>query len=349
MSSHALIDPTIREIYTPRAFERDDETDDALFYERDRFVQHLDCRALATVEEIIGKLVIEERPRILDLMASFDSHIVDELSPELLIGLGLNRHELERNAALHEAVYQDLNRNPALPFPDAMFDVVLNTVSVDYLTRPFEVFAEVGRVLRPGGLLLVVFSNRMFPEKAVRIWREASETERTWIVEDYFRGSGMFEATSSTVSQGLPRPPGDRWAGRGVPSDPVFAVWAERSGGDPSRRRRPDVVLESAPPWDEAEVERRKAQVARTHRCPYCDARLDKWEVPQTPFTEWDSEYLYVCFNDACPYLLRGWQALGKQGIPGMSYRLMFNPSNERCYPVPVCSLAAMKDGIVKG
>ena len=60
----------------------------------------------------------------------------------------------------------DLNRTPTLPFEDESFDVVLNTVSVDYLTRPFEVFAEVGGVLRPGGLFLVTFSNRAFPQKA---------------------------------------------------------------------------------------------------------------------------------------------------------------------------------------
>jgi SAM-dependent methyltransferase len=265
------------------------------------------------------------------------------------VGLGLNRHELESNSALHEAVLKDLNRDPVLPFSDGMFDAVINTVSVDYLTRPFEVFSEVGRVLRPGGLFLVIFSNRMFPQKAVRIWKEASDPERAWIVEDYFRASGLFDRPHSAVSQGMPRPEGDRWSGRGIPSDPVHAVWAERSGGDPARPRRPEIVFENAPPWDPEEVKRKKESIAHTHRCPYCDSKLGKWEVPQTPFTEWDAEHLYICFNDSCPYLLRGWQSLGTQGIPGMSYRLMYNPSNDRCYPVPIYSLGSMKDGIVDG
>ena len=42
--------------------------------------------------------------------------------------------------------------------------------SVDYLTRPREVFAEVHRVLAPGGVFLVAFSNRVFAEKAVAVW-----------------------------------------------------------------------------------------------------------------------------------------------------------------------------------
>jgi len=37
---------------------------------------------------------------------------------------------------------QDLNVDPKLPFPDESFDVVTCVVSVDYLTRPLEVFKE---------------------------------------------------------------------------------------------------------------------------------------------------------------------------------------------------------------
>ncbi len=38
-------------------------------------------------------------------------------------------------------------------------------VSVDYLTKPLEVFREVHRVLKPGGLAIMSFSNRCFPTK----------------------------------------------------------------------------------------------------------------------------------------------------------------------------------------
>ena len=65
-------------------------------------------------------------------------------------GLGMNAAELGRNERLGEYVVQDLNVNPTLPFDDASFDVVTNVVSVDYLTRPLEVFKEMHRVLRPG-------------------------------------------------------------------------------------------------------------------------------------------------------------------------------------------------------
>ena len=160
------------------AFSRLDESEDAWFYERDRFVSHLDRAALDTVRDWIGRLVFEEAPAVLDLMASWDSHLPETARRGRVVGLGLNRNELQANPALTGYVVHDLNRDPRLPFDDKTFDVVLNTVSVDYLTRPIEVFAEAGRVLKPVGLLLVVFSNRMFEQKAVKVWREAGEEER---------------------------------------------------------------------------------------------------------------------------------------------------------------------------
>jgi hypothetical protein len=72
-----------------------------------------------------------------------------------------------------------------------------------------------------------------------------------------------------------------------------------------------------------------------------------KWAVPQTPFTEWDVPYMYICFNDDCPYLVRGWRAMERQGMGGFSYRAMYNPSSDAFYPVPVASLRALRDGII--
>jgi SAM-dependent methyltransferase len=225
--------------------------------------------------------------------------------------------------------------------------VVLNVVSVDYLTRPFDVVAEVARVLRPGGLFLVLFSNRFFPEKVTRVWREASEQERLMIVEDFLGSAELLEPCESTVVKGRPRPADDRYAGRGLPSDPIYAVWTEKIGASADRPAR---NLPELNPWfvqDPGELERRQAAVKETGRCPYCDTTLSKWAVPQTPFTEWDEDHMFICFNDECPYLLRGWSAMERQGNHGFSYRLMYSPGRDRCLPVPVPSLGALREGIV--
>ena len=248
----------------------------------------------------------------------------------------MNAQELAKNPRLTQAVVHDLNRDPRLPFGNAAFDAVLCTV---------EVFTEVARVLAPGGLFLVVFSNRMFKTKAVKSWRDASDPERKLLLEDYFCAVDTFEPSASFVSQGRVRPPNDRYAGLGIPSDPVWAVYAETHGGDPHRIRRSPVAAESD--YDPEAVARRKQAVKHTLRCPYCDAKLDRFDLPLSPFCEWPNEYMYVCFNNDCPYLVEGWQVMNEQGNPGISYRLMYNPDQDRCLPVAEASVRALGQYVV--
>jgi len=326
------------------AFARLDESDDSLFYATDRFVQHLDALALATVEQLVGSLIWEEGPVVLDLMAGWDSHIPGTLQPRRVVGLGLNGNELAANRALTERVIHDLNRDPRLPFPDGMFDVVLNTVSVDYMTRPVEVFREVGRILRPGGLFVAVFSNRMFERKATKIWRESGEAERVDMVEEIFDLAEVFDKPSVFVSKGRPRPRDDKYAHLGIPSDPIYAVYADRKGGTGKQRSTPPPY---AGKFDPEAVARRTASVKDTLRCPHCDARLRRWAVPQNPFSEWDTDFLYVCFNDECPYLVRGWEVMFKQGNRGLSYRFSYHHRRDRCMSIPVPTLHAGKESII--
>jgi SAM-dependent methyltransferase len=343
-SSYSM-SPTLRE----DAFSRDDETDDGVFYRTDRFVNHLDSLALHTVESVIGQLITEKSPVILDLMAGWDSHIPRKIRPSKVVGLGLNRNELAQNEALNEIVYHDLNKTPTLPFADRTFDAVINTVSVDYMTRPVQIFREVGRILKSGALFLVIFSNRMFVEKAVKLWRESNEEERILLVEEFFVQSGAFEKPSTFVSMGKPRPPDDKYAHMDIPSDPVYAVYAEKKGSSTPTKQRPAVTVPYGEALGKKELEKRKQAIKRTLSCPYCEARMKKWAVPENPFAQtWDNEFMYICFNDACPYFVRGWDFMHKEGNQGMSYRLMYNPEKDRCMPVPVPSRQALKESIIE-
>jgi SAM-dependent methyltransferase len=196
----------------PSYFTRYDESDDRSFYVYPRLTAHIDEPACAAVT----RLLREELPpggRILDLMSSYVSHLPPEVSYAEVVGLGMNEDELRLNTQLSSHLIHDLNAEPALPFPDASFDGAACTVSVQYLTRPVEVFAEVGRVLRPGAPFVVTFSNRCFPSKAVQVWVGTSDSQHAALVQRYFALSDRFDDVRF-----LDRSP-RRWL-----SDPLFAV-----------------------------------------------------------------------------------------------------------------------------
>lgn len=197
--------------FPPGFFERSDETDDADFYRPPRLVTHIDDGAIAAVATLYRDLGIDGR--VLDLMGSWISHFAR--APRELVVLGMNRAELAANAAASDSVTHDLNRDPFLPFPDDDFDEVVCAVSVDYLVQPLEVFADVARVLRPGGRFVCTFSNRCFPTKVIRGWLMASEEQRCSLVATYFALAGGFRP--ATIDQRL----------IGRPGDPLYAVWAE--------------------------------------------------------------------------------------------------------------------------
>ncbi|MBN2061957.1 MAG: class I SAM-dependent methyltransferase [Deltaproteobacteria bacterium] len=336
-------------IYLHDAFSRLDENEDSVFYQTDRFVNHLDRTALGTVEHIIGSLVREKNPVVLDLMAGWDSHLPDSVKPKKLVALGLNKKELEANDPVNKAVIHDLNKDPALPFPDNTFDAVLCTVSVDYMTKPVAVFKEVQRVLVPGGVFIVIFSNRMFPQKAVKVWKDANDSERLILVNEFFQEAGGFERIREFVSMGRPRPRDDKYFLTGIASDPVYAVFAEKEGGDPSKPARKILPMEYGTTIIKEELEARKRQIKNTLRCPHCNETLKKWQVPSNPFCHtWDSEYMYICFNDECPYFVRGWDFMASQGNMGTSYRLMYDPEKDTCRPIPVPSNRSLREGIME-
>ncbi|MFC1851733.1 class I SAM-dependent methyltransferase, partial [candidate division CSSED10-310 bacterium] len=254
-------------IYTDDSFSRLDESDDSIFYEQDRFVDHLDRNALATVKRVIETLITEQNPVILDLMAGWDSHIPDTIKSNRIVGLGLNRHELEENPALTEYVLHDLNNSPQLPFEDNTFDIIINTVSVDYMVHPFEVFREAGRILKPGGLFTVIFSHRLFPQKAVKIWREANDQERMLMVTDFFNETDAFDTPESFVWRGMPRPEDDKYAHLSTESDPIYVVYSKKKGGQTSRKSRPGLRTENIAMPSQQEIKLRKKQVKKTHLC----------------------------------------------------------------------------------
>ena len=177
------------QLLSPTDRAKIDSGSDATFYDEPRFVTHADDGFLDRLTEVYGS-VLDDGDRILDGMSSWVSHLPDREYARV-IGHGLNEAELAANDAFDEWFRQDLNADQKLPFDDNAFDAVLCALSVQYLQYPGAVFAEFHRVLAPGGVLVVSFTNRMFPTKAVRAWRTAGMDGRTDLVRSYCESGGL--------------------------------------------------------------------------------------------------------------------------------------------------------------
>lgn len=194
-----------------------DDTDDRLFYSSPRFVTHVDESFIQQLTDLYRQR-LKANTRIFDMMSSWVSHLPDEMAFEFIEGHGLNAEEMGRNPRLDHYFVQNLNQNQTLPLPDRSFDAVLNTVSVQYVQHPEAVFAEIHRVLKPGGVAIVSFSNRMFYQKAIQAWREGSESDRVELVKRYFSAVPGFSEPEVVARPG---------------SLPGFLQMLGVSGGDP--------------------------------------------------------------------------------------------------------------------
>ncbi len=195
----------------PEAFLKEDTSPDPHFYAQPRFVTHIDESAIAAVTELYRAL-FPAGGAVLDLMGSWVSHLPPEIDYAEVIGHGMNEEELKANPRYTRWFLQDLNANPVLPLADASIDAAAICVSVQYLQRPVAVFREVRRVLKPGGVFAITFSNRCFPTKAVAIWLHLPMGQHPRLVSLY-----LDRADFASVEPLGSIPPG-------LPEDPLWAV-----------------------------------------------------------------------------------------------------------------------------
>ena len=208
------MDPNPNSLSFPAGtFRRQDETPDAQFYHHPRFVTHIDDRAIAAVTQLYREYFPPDSA-LLDLMSSWVSHLPADVPYRRVVGLGMNEAELKANPRLARFVVQDLNQQPELPFEDDTFSGAAICVSIDYLTQPVEVLRELARVLRPEAPLVITFSNRCFPSKAIAAWHSLDDRGHLALVRQYLTTVGGWHAIE--LLDRSPLPPGR--------SDPLFAV-----------------------------------------------------------------------------------------------------------------------------
>ena len=229
--------------YVAEDFLRADETSDSDFYSSPRFVTHIDDNAIALLREYYLHN-LPWKGRVLDFCSSWISHFPKELE-ELarktaekekeikgkeegdeddslkVIGMGINKKELDANIILSSRILQDLNINPSIPSKVAPLSAATCVVSIDYLIHPLEVLSSLRNQMRPGGQVHLVISNRCFPTKAVGRWLRITEQDKLNMVGDYLWWSGWREIEILTICDG--KGDGSGWFGLGG-SDPLWVV-----------------------------------------------------------------------------------------------------------------------------
>ncbi|BAQ60570.1 hypothetical protein GM3708_976 [Geminocystis sp. NIES-3708] len=177
-----------------------DDSEDSFFYSFPRFVNHVDDNFINQLTELYRQQ-LKPNSRILDLMSSWVSHLPSEIEFTHIEGHGMNEEELKKNKSLNHYFIQNLNQNIELPLKDQDFDAVLCAVSVQYLQYPEAIFSEMARILKPNGVAIISFSNRMFYQKAISAWRDATDRQRIHLVKSYFQSVPDFSPPQIVATQ----------------------------------------------------------------------------------------------------------------------------------------------------
>ncbi|SBO43450.1 class I SAM-dependent methyltransferase [Cyanobium sp. NIES-981] len=200
-----------------------DGGDDALFYAEPRLVQHLDAAFRGRLTQLYRER-IPPCATVLDLMSSWVSHLPEDIHYDRVIGHGLNGRELEANPRLDSHWVQNLNQDQRLPLDTASVDAALIVAGWQYLQQPEAVAAELLRVVRPRGQVIVAFSNRMFFQKAPQIWTDGGDRDHLAYVARVLLAQGWGQPELIAEATRSPGPLG--WLGGH--GDPFFAVISPR-------------------------------------------------------------------------------------------------------------------------
>jgi hypothetical protein len=192
--------------FPPGAFDKQDPDDDSVFYAQPRFVTHIDDEAIAALTSYYRE-ALPAGGTILDLMSSWVSHLPPDVAYGEVIGHGMNAEELAANPRLARWFVQDLNQDQKLPLADASVDAVTICVSIQYLQEPVAVVREIARILKPGAPLIVGYSNRCFPTKAVAIWRAAHLQAHAQLIAAYMRAAGLDDVKARILCDGMASDP----------------------------------------------------------------------------------------------------------------------------------------------
>ena len=133
---------------------------DADAYDKEYFeAQYTEVSAQHPIYDLLLETVaITPSAKVLDLGCG-QGHLLARLTQEagLAIGVDVSRYSIAKTSEHAQVLMSDLEQR--LPFKDATFDVVFAKDVIEHVNDFGFVMAEIGRVTRPGGKVLIVTPN----------------------------------------------------------------------------------------------------------------------------------------------------------------------------------------------
>jgi hypothetical protein len=84
-----------------------------------------------------------------------------------------------------------------------------------------------------------------------------------------------------------------------------------------------------------AMMETKHGKVTEAPTCPHCKAEMEQMD---SRHLDWDSPYLWVCYNNECTLFKKGWKHMMEGYGQLVSYRFMIHPENGESGVIPAFS-----------
>lgn len=185
--------------------EEQKETLDVLQYwgeEKAGVKTELDAEAVEKLKEHYA-FYLRDGMAVLELGAAEDSYLPDGLKLSRHVGVGANKKLMDQNPALTENFVvnlnnvieeQGVNSNDLKALGSNTFDAILMANTIDFLTSPREVFRSAWALLKPGGIMIVPFTNKeayssKFERAQTKMWRDMNDDQHMWICGSFFQFS----------------------------------------------------------------------------------------------------------------------------------------------------------------
>jgi len=76
-------------------------------------------------------------------------------------------------------------------------------------------------------------------------------------------------------------------------------------------------------------------KVTEAPTCPHCKAKMEQMD---SRYLDWESPYLWVCFNNDCTLFKKGWDHMMDGYGQLVSYRFMIHPQSGQPGVIPAFS-----------